>query len=242
MNPNPDPFKDLGIPTLVISQNSTQTEVREDKFTFLSFDERGLSKSRNKAIENSTAEIGLIADDDIGYCEGFEEKILNAFDQFPDADILTFKIITPDGRPYKNYNSENFRHTRSSIFRVSSVEIVIRLDRVKEKGISFDENFGLGANFKSGEETIFLNDAMNAGLKIYYVPEYLVIHPLESSGKILDYQYFRSKGALIHRMYKNTIHLGLGVVFLLKQLAKPNKTISLSACLKAIFQGYYSSK
>lgn len=240
MNPNPERFMGYGFSTLVISQNSTEKEVREENFTFLSFDEIGLSKSRNKALDNATKDIALISDDDLIYCEGFENKIQAAFDQFPDADILTFKIITPEGKPYKNYSSESFKHDRSSIYKVSSVEIVVRIKSLKDAGVKFDENFGLGSKFPSGEETIFLNDAISKGLNLYFVPEYIVCHPLESSGKILDEKYFRSKGALIKRLYGNSLFLGLGFAFLFKQFLKSSRTISLRDSIKESLKGFNS--
>lgn len=240
MNPDPNSFKGLGFSTLVISQNPFGKVLETDDFRFLSFDEVGLSKSRNRAIAHSSAKYGVIADDDVQFCEGFQEKIQESFLKYPDADILTFKILTPDERPYKNYKTSSFLHNRSSIYRVSSVEIVVRLDKVKQAGLKFDEQFGLGAEYKSSEEMIFLNDALDAGLKLYYIPEFLVIHPKESSGKVLDENFFRSKGALVKRLYKNSPYFWLGVIFLLKQLVKPNKTITLTSSIKEIVKGYKS--
>jgi glycosyltransferase involved in cell wall biosynthesis len=240
MNEDPASFRDLNIPTLVISQNATEYNESSENFKFLSFNERGLSKSRNRAIQNSTADTALIADDDVIFCEDFEKKIKAGFTQFPDADILTFKIITPSGEPYKNYSTDAFKHNRSSIFKVSSVEIVLRPDKVREAQLKFDEQFGLGATFPSSEEMIFLNDALSKGLNIYFVPEYIVSHPLESSGKILDEKYFRSKGALVRRLYGTSPQLWLGFAFMVKQLLKPQKSISLIHSIKESIKGFNS--
>jgi len=239
-NPNPEDFYNLEFEKIVISQNDNGREEKSDRLRFLSFDEKGLSKSRNRAIQESNSDIGLVADDDLQYCEGFEEKIQNAFEKYPDADILTFKIVTPDGKPYKNYSDKSFKHSRGSIYRVSSVEIVLKLSSIKSAGLAFDERFGLGATFKSGEETIFLNDAINAGLKIYFVPENIVIHPIESSGKVLDENFFFSKGALVKRLYSGSIYFMLGIIFLVKQIGKKQNTLTLTASMKAISKGYRS--
>lgn len=240
MNEDPASFRDLNIPALVISQNGTEYNESSGNFKFLSFNERGLSKSRNRAIQYSTADTALIADDDVIFCEDFEKKIKAGFAQFPDADILTFKIITPSGEPYKNYSTDAFKHTRSSIFKVSSVEIVLRPDKIREAQLEFDEQFGLGATYPSSEEMIFLNDALSKGLNIYFVPEYIVSHPLESSGKILDEKFFLSKGALIRRLYGTSLHLGFGLAFLLKQFMKPQKSISLFRAISESMKGFNS--
>lgn len=239
-NPNPEDFYNLDFDKVIISQNDKGQVENRELVKFLSFDEKGLSKSRNRAIQESDADIGLIADDDLKYCENFEEKIHNAFQKYPDADILTFKIVTPEGQPYKNYSDKPFKHSRTSIYRVSSVEIVLKLSSIKSAGLTFDERFGLGATFKSGEETIFLNDALDAGLKIYFIPENIVIHPIESSGKILDQNFFFSKGALIKRMYVNSIFLLFGIIFLVKQVAKKQNTLPLTASIMAISKGFQS--
>ncbi|MDN3204755.1 glycosyltransferase family 2 protein [Algoriphagus sediminis] len=223
---------------LVISQNPFGTKRDEPDFRFLSFDEKGLSKSRNRALDLAEAEIVMIADDDLEYCEGFWAKIKKAFNDFPEADGITFKIITPEGAPYKPYPSKAFKHSRKSIFNVSSVEMVFRLDSLKKHGIRFDENFGLGAKFKSGEETIILNDALDKGLNLFFVPENIVIHPLESSGKVLDENFFYSKGALIKRMFHNSGFMILGFLFLMKQVLKSQNQLTLAASIKAIRKGF----
>lgn len=240
MNANPMSFRSMESSTLVISQNTSGHEESKDGFRFLSFNEYGLSKSRNRAIHHATSDIALIADDDVSFCENYENKIKTAFDQFPDADILTFKILTPSGQPYKNYSEEAFKHTRSSIFKVSSVEIVIKLDKVREAQLQFDEQFGLGSTYPSSEEMIFLNDALDKGFNMYFIPEYIVCHPVESSGKVLDESFFRSKGALVRRLYGSSIHLGIGFAFLFKQFLKSQKSISLFSAIKESFKGFTS--
>ncbi|MEB2777507.1 glycosyltransferase family A protein [Algoriphagus sp. D3-2-R+10] len=240
MNEDPTSFKRLAISTLVISQNATAYEESSQDFMFLSFNERGLSKSRNRAIGQATAKFALIADDDVSFCENFEKKIETGFKQFPDADILTFKILTPSGEAYKKYAPNAFKHDRSSIYKVSSVEIVIRPDRVRNAGLQFDENFGLGAVYPSSEEMIFLNDALNKGLNIYFIPEYIVVHPVESSGKILDRDFYRSKGALIRRLYGSSMFLCIGIAFLIKQILKPQRSISLLSSIKESVKGFNS--
>ncbi len=238
MNPDPKAFSSLSFNRLVISQNQRGLKVEEKGFRFLSFDEKGLSKSRNRGLEAAEGDIIIIADDDLEYCEGFQAKIKNAFIQNPDADGITFRVITPKGEAYKSYSEKSFKHNRKSIYNVSSVEMAFRLKSIRKHRIIFDNDFGLGAKFKSGEETIFLNDALDKGMNIYFVPEDIVIHPLESSGKVLDQDFFFSKGALIKRMYKGSAYMGLGILFLIKQIFKSQNRLTLAASIKAIQRGF----
>ena len=55
--------------------------------------QRGLTRSRNMAIENATADICMLCDDDEVFVEGYEQKILEAYKNLPQADVIIFKII-----------------------------------------------------------------------------------------------------------------------------------------------------
>ena len=66
-----------------------------EKFTYkgheiiwLSLNERGIGLSRNTALMRGTADIVLFADEDVIYEDGYSQKIINAFDKNPKADIL----------------------------------------------------------------------------------------------------------------------------------------------------------
>ena len=62
--------------------------------------ETGLSRSRNLAIQHAIGDICLLADDDVVFLEGFENKIMESYDQLKDADLITFKTITTENKPY----------------------------------------------------------------------------------------------------------------------------------------------
>lgn len=162
--------------------------------------EFGLSKSRNLAINNCSGAYCLISDDDVVFKDNVGHIIQSWFEK-TNADILTFQIETPDGGQFKPYPQQAFKHTLRSLFRVSSIEIAFRRQSVQAAGLSFDERFGLGATFPTGEEVIFLTDAYRAGLNIHYVPVPIVIHPVESSGSALFHNdaLLMAKGAMFVR-------------------------------------------
>ncbi|AMQ57580.1 glycosyltransferase [Algoriphagus sanaruensis] len=235
-------FQKFDFPVLVIAQQSNEEDFISDQLCYFTFAEKGLSKSRNRALERTSAEIALISDDDVQFVENLEQKVIQAFEAYPKADVLTFNIKTPEGIPYKSsYRNSAFLHTSSSIYKVSSVEIAFRPARIKQAKIKFDEHFGLGAEFKSGEEVIFLNDCLKAGLSVMYVPITVGIHPLESSGKVLDQAYFRSKGAIVRRLYGFSPGLILGILFLIKQWLKPTKSISIFNAFQESLKGFLTS-
>lgn len=148
---------------------------------------KGLSANRNNCIRHASGDIAVILDDDVRLKPEYVSEIMNIFSSDEEVDVACCKIRTMPGEPeYKKYGSEKFRMTRIGQFKsVSSVEIVYRVDKVRDNGILFDERFGLGTSLVSGEELIFLNDCMQKGLKIMYYPVYIVGHACQSSGKTM---------------------------------------------------------
>ncbi|MUH35121.1 hypothetical protein D9O36_04650 [Zobellia amurskyensis] len=162
---------------------------------------RGLSKSRNIAFLNVKKGFGIVADDDVSYVSGFEKTIRQAIAEHPNIHIFTFQIETPEGGAYKEYKPKGFAHSWRSILRVSSISTVIHVESVKSDNIYFDERFGLGAKFPTGEENIFLNDLLKKGYAIRSIPKPMVIHPKESSGSQITADLIFSKGAMFRRLY-----------------------------------------
>ncbi len=156
----------------------------------------------------------------------YKEKILNFFNTIPDADILVFQIYTPEGYPYKTYKDYIYKMNKFSIMKVSSVEIVFNKESILSKNIGFDERFGLGSFFKSGEENIFLSDCLKSGLNIYAVNQKLVFHPFESSGKIINDNFFYDRGAVFFRIYGFLMANVLYIYFSYKKSSKKRYFLS----------------
>ena len=164
--------------------------------------ETGLSRSRNRALHHAAADICVIADDDVRHPADAAAVIARAFADHPRADIITFQARTPDGMPFKRYPSRPRRHTPRSIMRVSSWEIALRLSSIRAAGLRFDERFGLGAAFPTGEENIFLLDSLRRGLNLRYIPLPIAIHPAASSGADFhNPDLVAAKGAVFRRMF-----------------------------------------
>lgn len=174
---------------------------KRDDVTFFVTYEKGLSKSRNQAIKNACSEICLIADDDIELVECAEKKILDAFRDNPDADIITFQIQESLERRSKNYEEQPFWYDFKKLSSVSSIEIAVKRSSIKNADLYFDESFGLGTKYPIGEEYIFLTDAYKKGLKILYWPEVIVSHPHPSSGGRLDNNVICARGAVFARVF-----------------------------------------
>lgn len=213
---------DLRSSVIVINQltNLSKKQIINEK-NFFSFEEKGLSKSRNRALNKVNEGICIIADDDIFYTEKYVDIIEEAYLKNPDADIITFQVQTPDGKLFKNYPSKKYYHNKYSILKVSSIEITFRSSKIKEKEIKFDEKFGLGSEFPVGEEAIFLKDCLDQGLKILYIPKVIVCHKKESTGDNLDSDGIKNKGAVFRRIYKKNAGF-LSIIFHFKKFKLGN--------------------
>lgn len=75
-------------------------EFKRDSYRirFLSCGERGVGLSRNTALMRAERDICLFSDDDLIYRDGYEEKIIQAFEDFPEADVLVFNIQSIDNK------------------------------------------------------------------------------------------------------------------------------------------------
>jgi glycosyltransferase involved in cell wall biosynthesis len=169
--------------------------------------ERGLSKSRNLAIDNATGDIGLFADDDVVYNSNYPAAVKDAYRQLPEADLIVFGITSshPE-RSKKSFKKKVLRVNYLNSLRVSSVMISFRTDSIHRNKIRFSEQFGAGAEFSSGEENIFLFDCLKKRLRIYYYPfDLCKVHFNEPSSWFsgFDVKYFRNKGALSYKLFGN---------------------------------------
>ena len=144
--------------------------------------EKGLSKSRNLAIQNANKKICLIADDDVVYFPDFEEDIIKAFNDLKEASVITFNHQRVGADKPQKESKKSYLHTLKSLWSVSSIEIAVKLEAIKKNGISFDEHFGLGSVFETAEEFLFLRSSFLQNLKLYYYPSVIVSHPKLSSG------------------------------------------------------------
>lgn len=149
---------------------------------------RGLSRNRNNALALADGDIALLADDDALYRPRYFETVLDTFSTEKAIDVACFKIATPDGEPeYKEYCSRSYLLNEESHHFISSLEVAFRLETVKEVGLQFDERFGTGSPLVSyGEEAVFIDDCLKSGMRVSYIPYYVVEHPLESAVRRLD--------------------------------------------------------
>lgn len=195
---------------LIINQTTPNTILNSNdpNIRVINSFEKGLSKSRNLAIKNSVGDICLLADDDVVYLEGFEKHIMQSYQQLQDADIITFKTLTTDNKPFSKYPKQTVPLGGFCKY-VLSIELSFRRSSIVNSTVRFNEHFGLGATFQDSENYIFLLEVMKQNhLKSFFVPEYIVIHkPLSSSDEIYSDRLIFARSALNYKIYGNAAYI-----------------------------------
>ena len=176
-----------------------------------SFAERGVGLNRNNALMRATADIGLLADDDMVYVKSYDEIVKKAFQEIPDADVIVFDLIYPHGDrcPIKKIQRLN----KKNCMRFGTARLAVRLSRIHLNGISFNLCFGGGAKHSSGEDSLFLNECLNKKLKVYSYPA--VIAKLQDERESTWFQgyndkFFYDKGVLYYLLNRKFCGLFAG--------------------------------
>lgn len=166
-----------GVEYLVSWQTDGQyplpTELQRPDFRIITSTTRGLSTNRNVALSHATAPLLLISDDDVDYTREWLRAIIDAFNTHADTDLIAFRYES-DTHP-KSYPDRPYGLSRNLKHYISSIEMAFRRESVQGR-ILFNENFGIGAMFPAGEENVFLQDCIDAGLKCRYLPISIARH------------------------------------------------------------------
>lgn len=171
----------------------------------ISTNTRGVGINRNIALLAAEADIVLFGDDDMKYEDNYREKILEAFKELPNADMIIFNL------KYENSPVRNTRRVNEKAHRVhlwnalnyGAPRIAIKLERQRASNIWFSLQFGGGAKYNAGEDCIFVADAIRNGLKVYVHPAVIASTNLADSTWFngYDYKFYFDKGALFKAIF-----------------------------------------
>ncbi|HFJ9488405.1 glycosyltransferase family A protein [Bacillus cereus] len=185
----------------------------------IKLEKKGLSYARNQGLEFVKSGIITFSDDDCWYPENAFEKVIKKFKN-NDVSALSFQIYDPEVQKfYKEYPMDsikvlNFRE----VLKISSIEFFINLNEFDREDLIFDERFGLGTNYPSGEENILLVDLLKKKYKISYINEIIVFHKKKDQGSnVINSRTFIGKGPLFKRMKGTVPGIGMLTIFLIKK-------------------------
>ena len=203
--------------------------------------QRGLTKSRNMAIRESHAEICLLCDDDETFEEDYQEKILQAYRDLPQADILIFKI---GNIPTRSFDDRIQQLRFPQTMKVCSVQISFRRQSLLDAGIFFDELLGAGTGNGAEEELKFLLDCQRAGLTICYVPVQIASVAQNQSVWFDGFteEFFENRGATTRYILGAPLASVYGLYYVLRKRTLYQTKIAPGRALCAIFRGIFTNR
>lgn len=176
----------------------------------ISTHDRGVGKNRNKALIYATGEYLLCADQDMIYENDYEKIVIEAFKTAPKADIIAFNLhylnrFTPGRKPGKKFKRI---HVWNSM-RYGAARMAIRKNALEKANLSFSHLYGGGAKYSSGEDSLFIREALRKGLKMYYSPQIIAKVKQEESSWFKGYndKFFTDKGILIANAFPLAKHI-----------------------------------
>lgn len=201
---------------------------------------RGLTKSRNMAIEAATGDICLLCDDDEEFVPDYEAGVLEAYRRLPQADVIIFKMVN---RP-PSFPDQVMRLKFPNTMKVSSWQISFRRDSLLKSGVGFDELLGAGTGNGAEEELKFLWDCQKAKLNIYYVPT-----EIASVGQTVSTwfdgfteEFFVNRGATTRYILGLPLAALYGLYYAVKKRSMYAKNLTMLQALKATFRGLAENK
>lgn len=183
---------------------------------------KGLSVARNIGLNQiSSNSIITFTDDDCWYYDTSLELVSKYFEN-KDKEIMIFQHIDPTSNKFPKKYSEKSKDTLNILELMShaSIDIFIDTSKVKDYKIGFDENFGLGTKYNSGEENIYLVDLKKMNYNISYEPVIISYHLNKVKKYKYDKNYYLTKYNLFIRMFGKKQGIIIYAIFILKRKFK----------------------
>jgi glycosyltransferase involved in cell wall biosynthesis len=209
------------------------------KIKWVCMSKRGVGLSRNTALSHATADIVLFSDDDMVYNENYKEEVEKAFVNNSNADIICFNIELINS--IKNFGYRNNKSNKKlnlfNSMRYGACRIAVRRKVVLKNRISFSLLFGGGAEFSSGEDSLFIRDCYNKKMKLY-ANTYTLGQVDDSSSTWfcgVNDKLFIDKGMLLYNAFP--FLYGVLYIYYAFKMKKMDKNYSFSKILKLFKKG-----
>ena len=196
----------IGSDAIIVSQTDhyayEEVAYKEHKIRYFATAERGVGLSRNTSLLRAEADILLFADEDIVYQEGYREKVLAEFEKHPEADMLLFNVQAVPGR--ETYHTDSFGRVRwYNCGRYPTYSFAVKREQVHKHNITFSLLFGGGAPYSNGEDSLFIRDCLQKGMKVYKTPVTIGAEKERPSTWFQGYntKFFFDRGVLYSHLY-----------------------------------------
>lgn len=231
---------------IIVSQKDDgryeETSYKGHKIRYFAMPDKGVGLNRNTALLHADADIILFADEDIVYCEGYSQKVLEEFEAHPEADMLLFNVKACEGR--ETYHTKEFGRVRwYNAGRYPTYSFAVKRELVHKHNITFSLLFGGGAKYSNGEDSLFLRDCIKRGLKVYKVPVQIGEEKYRESTWFSGYneKFFFDRGVLYRYLY-GTLDKVMAMRWLLKHKEKLCGEISVKEAYAIMRRGMKEAK
>lgn len=203
--------------------------------------QRGLSRSRNMALQYATGDICLFCDDDEVLEDKYYDIIHKAFKDYTDYNLIAFRLV---------YSRKTFPNTQQTYNRftsgkLSSAQLAFKRDMILQTGVLFDEQLGSGTGNGGGEETKWLYQLLSKRkIKVIYLPVLIANIADGNSMWFKGYNecYFVNYGWTIRRIYG----MILGAIFLCYHIVSHRKLYApycgIGDVCKYITRGFFEKR
>ena len=193
--------------TIVINQcdkNSQETfQFRNNTITWICTNERGVGRSRNRAILASSADILLFADDDVVYDDGVIDKVESFFELNETVSLCTFNLKSLNSERPEIIVETDYRLHFWNCMKFGAFRIAVRRADLLKNNIFFSLLFGGGAHYQAGEDNHFIMNCLQRSMKCKASSILLGTVAQDSSTwfKGYDKKYYQDRGALFYSMF-----------------------------------------
>lgn len=199
--------KNIKTNCIIINQCSENAFQEINNFKIYSYNEIGVSNSRNRAIKKSTGDILLFCDDDVTYYDDYEKTVIKEFENNPKADLIFFNLDSPNRISKLNKSSRKIHFY--NCLKYSTSRIAIRRNSLIDNKIQFNNLFGGNSKYSCGEDTLFIVDCLKNKMKLYSSKEKIgyISHSKSTWFNGYNEKYFFDKGALFCAISKKMSYL-----------------------------------
>lgn len=185
------------------NDSTEKIELQDGVVTWINTTERGVGRSRNRAIIASDADVLIFADDDVVYEDDYKSIIMRTFEENPKIDLITFNLESlnpnrPEMLTIKDYNLKWYNCLKFGAFRIA-----VRRQQLFHNNIFFSLLFGGGTIYQAGEDNLFITQCLKVGLRGLASANMIGTVAQEESTWFRGYdeKYYQDKGALFRALY-----------------------------------------
>ena len=241
---NLDKYKEMNLNSDVIFANQDdrfeliEENIDSNNVKMITTNYRGVGKNRNVALLNATAELLVLADDDMVYEDDYVNIIQSAFSKIKNADIIIFNIETIGEETRKRrLNTKIKRCNKFNVLNYGAARIVIKKEFLDKQNIWFSMLYGGGAKYSSGEDSLFLIESLNKGARVYTYPKKIAgVKQNESTWfKGYNEKFFFDRGIWLGNAFPNLKYI-LSLYYAIK-LKNTSEKYNLADIFKFIVSG-----